>query len=251
MINKQLRTILLTAIGLMLLTFCVPVDSSSLSLQHLLHPTRTFLHGDASVTPPIARVTPAIIQVTEVGIPLTGTIMIDRKGGTPYPTLAAMDMPIMQLRPDFIQAVAPKEYRKVPLDLYNDIPEGIVGYGIGAFDLGISSSLEPGYQSAICVRPLARLLVQEGDDFGSTRKNEEMFKERMELFVDGEVREMTQPTIDKGLLEVVGNWETVWIEGADYCWAVSLDIGSHKVTFRYHQTSGNIREYTWYFEIVD
>lgn len=149
MVNQQSRKILLTIIGLMLLTFCAPVDNSPISFQP----------------------------------------MSDQKGVTLFPTLATMVMPTVELRPDFIQAVAPKEYRIVPLGLYSYVPEGIAGYGIGAFDLDIPSSLEPGYQSTICVRPLARLLVQEGDDFGSTREKEEKFKERMDLFVDGEMKE--------------------------------------------------------------
>ncbi len=233
--------VLLTLMSLILLTACASGEVLQISTQQAL------TDSPPQSSESISTVTAHVMQATRVTIPITETRAIDLTVITPYPTFMAMTMSVLEPRPYFIQAVAPKEYRIVPLGLYNYIPEGTIGYGIEAFDLDIPSSQIPAYQSSVCVRPLAELLVQKGDDFGGTRGNEDKFKGRMDLLVNGELKDGVQSS--GGVLSRTDGWETVWIEGADYCWKVPLGTGQHQVTFRFHQTSGDIQEYTWYFEI--
>lgn len=175
---------------------------------------------------------------------------------TPIPTLSKMEMEIVEPRPDFIRALRPPEYYVVPLSLYNLNPEGLIMHRILEYDPSNLESYKYGYQSSICVNPLMKLLVQEGD-FLSLAGNPtgEYTEERLELVVDGTfVDSEIQGTF--GILagkstRVPEGPRTSYVENVDYCWKVPLNVGQHEATFRFFQTSGDIQSYTWYFEISD
>ena len=172
------------------------------------------------------------------------TLMATQGESTLIPTLAKMSLPTLLPRPNYIQVVGPEEYTVVPIALYNYFPVGVVGHGIDS-----SGSLEQGFQSSICVRPLLEPLVQKGDDF-----DEQEIWDRMELLADGEVMNAYLQVFSRGLPAIpkpespLGS-DTRWIEGGDYCWYAPLGIGHHEVIFRFRQTSGDVQEYIWYFEI--
>lgn len=180
---------------------------------------------------------------------------------TPIPLLK-MEMTVLEDRPEFINAVRPPEYYRIPLSLYNYQPEGLVFHKVRDYDLADLSSIEYGFQSSICINLFALPLIQEGDRLGVGSEiigevvveTEEM-TDRMELFVDGRSVE-TGASEQSGILFVLPTQEpkgprTDFVEDGDYCWKVPLNVGIHEVAFRFHQTSGNIKAYTWHFEIVE
>lgn len=188
-------------------------------------------------------------------------ISIERQP-TPIPTLEKMDMLVVEHRPEFIRAIRPPEYYRIPLSIYNYQPEGLVMHKVQDYDPANLSSIEYGFQSSICVNLFAQHLAQEGDMLiGGTGIRDavevemEGMEDRMEILVNGRLVE-TDIISQYGLPFRVPTREpesphTSFLDGADYCWKVPLSAGEHEVTFRFHQTSGDIKEYTWYIEIVN
>lgn len=156
-----------------------------------------------------------------------------------------MERQPVQPRPNFIQAVSPEEYTIVPVDLYNYSPSDI--------KVVKSATGDPkdGYQSTICLRLSGEPLAQEGDDL---TKDGEMGK-RMGLYVNDVQMKITN-SVQAGVPVITmpkdpNEIQTSWIEGDDYCWKAPLRPGEHKVVFTFRQTSGNLLEYIWYFEISE
>jgi hypothetical protein len=167
---------------------------------------------------------------------------------TPVPTLETIETPVLEPRPDFIQAVGPEEYSIVPKALYDLVLEGSVGYSITKSLLG--------FKSSICVRPLLRPLIEQGDYFEDSDIGEQMIWDRMALLVDDEPMEAHGIVYNGGLparppSDSPMRGDTAWIEGGDYCWKAPLEVGRHQVTFQFRQTSGKVAEYSWVFEISE
>lgn len=166
-----------------------------------------------------------------------------RESPPPAATLGIMEMAPIQPRPLYIQAIGPEEYSVVPLDLFNYIPKGQENVGMAVGDP------EDGYQSTICLLLSGETLAQEGDDLSQ----DGIMVERMALLVNNEPME-TVNSIQMGIPTVrmsdeVDGIRTIWVEGEDWCWHAPLGPGQHRITFKFRQTSGDIQEYTWFFEI--
>jgi hypothetical protein len=173
---------------------------------------------------------------------------------TPVPTLVKMENAIVEPRPNFISALTPPEYYIVPISLYNYHPEGVFMLGVSDYDPMAPDSYEFGFQSSICIKPRIELLIQQGDIFVQRNQEGERLEERMELFINGKLVEAGVAGIAGGLIydqptQEPQSLRTIGIIGAGYCWKVPLSVGQHEVTFRFHQTSGDIKTYTWHFEI--
>lgn len=185
-------------------------------------------------SPPASFATPQIAEVTR----------IVGEEARPMPTLPPfhmMDVAPIQPRPDFVQLVGPLEYSIVNSDFYHLTPEGVGG-------IRITGTVRNGFQSAICVRPFIRELIQQGDNFGELP----ILWDRMTLLVDGEQKERYGSSgLGLSVWLSEEDQETQWIEGEDYCWFSPLQSGIHEVAFQFRQTSGDIQEYKWLFAIVD
>lgn len=178
--------------------------------------------------------TPQIAEVTRI-------IVEDVRPTPTLPPFPMMDVAPIQPRPDFVQLVGPLEYSIVHSDFYHLTAEGVGG-------IRITGTMRNGFQSAICVRPFIRELIQQGDNFSELP----ILWDRMTLLVDGEQKERYGSSglgLPVWLSEE--DQETQWVEGEDYCWFTPLQLGIHEVAFQFRQTSGDIQEYKWLFEIGD
>lgn len=214
-IHRQFRFILFYAIG-MLLTSCITPTSKSTA-------------------------TPSVTIVDFYPIPWYPYLT-----PTPIATLPKQNIPTLEARPNFIEAITPREYSIIPLSFYIHT------------EIGVEETLKTarignviGFASSICVRPFLEPLVQTGDNFLRSGK----IQERMELWIDNNLMEKHNFVL-YGLAVIPGpdsqlGDNTNWVEGADYCWKAPLTVGQHKAIFYFQQTSGDIQEYTWYFEISE
>lgn len=208
----------------------------------------------------LALIASSLLLLTTCTAPEVEPILVEREP-TPIPALVKMDMPVVEPRPEFINALRPPEYYRIPLSLYNYHPEGLVMHKVRDYDPANLSSIEHGFQSSICLDLFARLLAQEGDILtggtaiidGVEVEREEM-EDRMELLVDKNLVE-TEASTQYDILSFLPTREPesprTYFVSADYCWEVPLPVGKHEVTFRFHQTSGDMKTYTWYFEISE
>lgn len=184
-------------------------------------------------------------KTTETVVNKSKTIPVARPTlfPTPFPALAKMDIQPLQPRPEYIDRVSPEEYSIVPQDIYNGQPPG--GYFVPLLSV---PPLYYGYQSSICIKLLLSPLVQSGDIF----LDDESINERIELLVDSEVVPLNLNVLHFGLPVIDPATNRLgWINGDDYCWLANLEVGKHDILFRFHQTSGAVQEYRWYFEISE
>lgn len=161
---------------------------------------------------------------------------------TPMATLAKMNIVPLRPRPDYISEVSPEEYTVVPINIFQYRPEQITIVGMG--------SIEGGFRSTICVDLNLEPLVQKGD----TLTDYEGFSDRLFLSVNGEHMQLSDESLFRGVIN--GKTEndgtqTSWGTGNYLCWITPLDSGRHEVTFQFRQTSGEIQEYSWLFEISE
>jgi len=158
---------------------------------------------------------------------------------SPAPTSTPIVLPTAQPRPDFISKVGPEESSILSLETY----ETEYVHAIGM------RNLETGYASTVCVEPDLGYLVQKGDDFADM----ESVLGCIELRVDGEEREVADG-LDRLLdIEVLQDGEVYARFGGPYvfCWHAPVGVGVHLVSFQFRQTSGDIKEYTWYFAVTE
>lgn len=157
-------------------------------------------------------------------------------------TVAWIETPTYEERPEFIAAVSPPESVIIPFELYHHFSEASIGHGI--------VDIEDGFHSSICVRPSLRFLVQPGDIL----LDEHLIWERMDLLVNGAPMEAYNKVFQRGLpmgstSDGPARSDTAWIEGDTYCWKAPLEKGRWQATFQFRQTSGDVKTYTWNFEI--
>ena len=193
--------------------------------------------ASTSPTPtPVVDVVP-LEQVIVETVP-SSFVSANSEADSRFPT---MEIATVQPKPEFIDQINPPEYSIVPEE---------------AFTGKVENSLAPSageevrlFESAICLRPVMNELVEPGDDFS----NRQGPVDRMKLLVDGNDWGEATKTYD-GLLSIPDEDGTTFTVGADFCWWVPESfnlLGRHEVTFRFTQTSGNVKEYTWYFEVVE
>jgi hypothetical protein len=145
----------------------------------------------------------------------------------------------IQPRPDFIRAVGPEESSVVPLRVYRA--------GGGTIVLQVRSA-ETGYASSICVEPAIGYLLQAGDFFHTA----DSVLERIEFQVDGIERPVDQWWDGEVAHEMVQDGRIVASFGGPYvfCWKAPVGVGTHLVSFRFRQSSGDIQEYSWAFAVT-
>jgi hypothetical protein len=158
-------------------------------------------------------------------------------GPTPPRTLS----PAVQSRPEFVIGVSPEEGSAIPVKIYEHVgAEQPVGL----------HSRESGYATTVCVDFSLSPLVQRGDNLVDTIS----IQERVELVIDGwTAGDVTSGIVwgPEGEAGPRDNPDTFWSERQTYCWHAPLDVGIHQARFRFHQTSGELREYAWHFTITD
>lgn len=171
----------------------------------------------------------------------TTTVVIVNPERIPFPspeptvTFPSMDTSNQNItynsRPDFIDWIKPPEYAIYPLSLYDvQLPSGV-------------RTIPP--PSSVYVVPNLEVLMEPGDDFSD--RNIRTVIERMELSINDE--RIGIPNGSYGGLVSIGPTGNEWVDGIQYYWTIPLSIGQYKAEFRFHQTSGNIQEYIWHFEI--
>lgn len=166
----------------------------------------------------------------------------------PANDVGKMDVPTVHARPTYIKEIAPEEYFVIPYALYNkEPPPEIIAVGPG--------SVEEGFRSNLCLEIDLKLLVQKGDNLS----NFEQISPHLKLFVDGQEitdfgTSLFRSTLAYADFEVENDFQTAqtrWITGTNFCWIVPLTPGTHEALFQFHQTSGDVQEYRWQFEISE
>ena len=142
-------------------------------------------------------------------------------------------------RPDFIIDIGPHENDQISLAFYNGKTEGVIS-------LEIEGLKQHGYGGTMCVKPDMLMLVQGGEAWAEIHAIEE----RMGLIVN---EKKMANIFSMGRSVIVSNLDlpnTEWLEGMTYCWFVPLEVGVHQAEFSFVQSSGDVKNYSWQFEIV-
>ena len=162
---------------------------------------------------------------------------------TVVPTLARMELIPAQPSPSFVDEISPPEYAVVPQNVYDRRLENTQVNAMG--------TIEDGFRASICIDLNLEPLVQQGDDFSRS----DIGSDRVALFANGLPMELSTERLSKSVLimedteKSIEEW-TLYPVGIEMiCWKAPLKIGVHEVLFAFKQTSGDIQEYTWYFEI--
>lgn len=140
-------------------------------------------------------------------------------------------------RADFILDLFPKENSKFSYAFYHAKS--------GAINLVVEDAEKIGYESSICIDPYFPVLIQRGDNW---QINDMM--ERMRLVVnEKEIKDVVASgnTVSASLADIP---DTEWVDGASYCWLVPLEVGTHQAEFSFMQSPGDVKSYSWQFEII-
>ncbi len=155
------------------------------------------------------------------------------------------NVPIPTARPrlNFVEDTAPSESQILSKSVYEgwqDEPRG---------QLEDWEDLE-GYRSDVCLKVRTGLLAQNGDDFS----DDSTFEKRVKLFVDDlESEHLRAFSTSIELINVGDKDGNVLIRGVmprAICGRYDLKPGVHEVLFQFRQTSGDILEYRWQFELT-
>ena len=174
-----------------------------------------------------------------LGIVLAALASCERLVELKKPGITRSALPTLQPRPEFIIRVSPEESSRVPWWVYKGEFVKVIGF----------HQAKDGFASMVCVEPHLEALVQDGDHFISNTVDE-----RMELIVDGIPRSSTTGLVrgsrayklkDLESREVLSSCPSFY----SLCWSAPVGRGIHQVTFRFRQTSGDVQEYAWQFEI--
>ncbi|WP_420631649.1 hypothetical protein [Candidatus Leptofilum sp.] len=154
-------------------------------------------------------------------------------------------------QPNFVQKVSPQEFESIPLSIYSaDLTDeyyertGIIVYSA----LG---SRRFGFKSKVCIEIRLGVLAQVGDDFSE----DSSISERIKISINNE--DLTDITAGHSSLELIniGNLEGEILKrgvgDAVACGKALLAPGLQEVTFEFQQTSGEIKSYSWQFELTE
>jgi hypothetical protein len=161
--------------------------------------------------------------------------------GCSSPFITPTPLPTVEPRPPFIRGISPEESMVVPRKRYEDDSNIIRGL----------REEKHGYASNICISLDLGHLTEPGDNL---LERETLFN-RTELVVDDTVLAHQDGLLQGGELVTLYKADNPEL-GATYgalnviCWDAPLGIGVHKAVFRFFQTSGNVKEYSWYFAIT-
>jgi hypothetical protein len=154
-------------------------------------------------------------------------------------------IPTARPRPDFVLETAPSESQVLPVSLY-EAQRSFPGLLADQWD-----DID-GYDSSVCLKVETGSLAQEGDDFRDD--SDSTMKNRVTMIIDDME---AQATYVAGILlqrinVVDGDGQPVkmGVEPRLICSIVVLEPGVHEVLFQFRQTSGDILEYRWHFELT-
>ena len=151
------------------------------------------------------------------------------------------DVPTPDIFPSFILEVSPMPSTTIPFDLF--IKSANPGK---SFFMGWENNESLGYDASVCVRyNLTPLLIGASDRFIKYRT----------MLIDGKTAVPLGGASTEMLCQHVteDGTTTPWdCNEHAVCWESPFQIGLHKATFQVHfRTSGEVQEYTWYYEIVE
>ncbi|MCL4872069.1 MAG: hypothetical protein KJ063_24170 [Anaerolineae bacterium] len=135
--------------------------------------------------------------------------------------LTALENATIQPRPEFINTVFPKELEIIASDMF---------------------------ERKICVDLLTGPLIQPNDHLSYSD-----IYERMSLTINGEYKDLLEEdNIVRPMLATDEVNNMSYPAGPFWsCWRAILASGIHEVKFSFRQTSGDVKEYTWYFELSE
>jgi hypothetical protein len=154
-------------------------------------------------------------------------------------------IPTARPRPDFVLETAPAESQVLPVSLY-EAQRSFPGLPADQWD-----DID-GYDSSVCLKVETGSLAQKGDDFRDD--SDSTMKNRVTMIIDDME---AQATYVGGILlqrinvlDIDGQPVMMGVEPRLICGLVVLEPGVHEVLFQFRQTSGDILEYTWHFELT-
>ncbi|NJN53521.1 MAG: hypothetical protein HC804_01475 [Anaerolineae bacterium] len=150
-------------------------------------------------------------------------------------------LPTIQARPSFVLETLPRESQVLRLSEFEAIGEPI--------ELVDDWDTVTIYDSQICLK--IDNYAQAGDDFTDPVK----VVERVTLLVDSKpVDEIGAGGVTLEAIRVVDSDGQILMQGVGpqlVCGKTDLQIGFHEVMFQFRQTSGNLLEYQWKFELTE
>ncbi|MCA9932428.1 MAG: hypothetical protein KC415_00785 [Anaerolineales bacterium] len=155
-------------------------------------------------------------------------------------------LPTIQPKPDFVLEVSPPESMSIPYGIYRFQHPDIIAYGL----VDLEDAWNYGYKSEICVDVDLGELVQPGDNLAL----DDDTRERFQLIVDGNIILVEGSRGYSGgvlVLDSLTDFETTWGTYTIFCWFAPLEPGTHEVTLKFQQTSGDIQAYSWQFALTN
>lgn len=143
--------------------------------------------------------------------------------------------------PTFILRSVPQADAVITLEIYEYKEPNTI-------DIGLPG--EGGYDSNVCVKIDIGEVIQPGDDL----TNAEVILDRLTLRVDNQqFTQVSRWSQEEILVEYqLGNESkpAISLGPISVCWHVELSSGLHQANLQFRQTSGDIKEYTWYFSLI-
>lgn len=161
---------------------------------------------------PLLIIFSCIIALVKCGFETTPTFESDHVLPTPQPT------------PGFIRDLSPKPSEIILFDLFLTGKSQTVG------QLGLDLSGRP----TVCIKY----------NFTSFDSQNTSLVKYMTLLIDG----FSVSRIGSLVLE---SNVCISCDNVRRCWEARFDSGIHEVVFQLHLKSGEVEEYTWYYEIVE
>lgn len=160
-------------------------------------------------------------------------------------------LPSPQVRPSFVLDVSPQESQELPLSLFEaDLTEEYLAQ-TGIFVEPMWGNDNTGYKDQICIEVDLVHLGQDGDDFSESST----LAARGQFLVDNAVlSDLLAGHSVLTLINVIDDQGNTTIRGvgpAIFCGTVELSAGIHEVIFQFHQTSGDVKSYKWYFALTE
>ncbi len=150
-------------------------------------------------------------------------------------------LPATQSRPNFVLDTLPKESQILHLSEFE-----ITGEPIELVD---NWETVTAFSSQICIK--IDNYAQVGDDFSDSFE----IVDRVTLQVDDKpVDEIGATGVTLEAIRVLDSNGQVLMEGIGpklICGKVNLQTGNHEVFFQFRQTTGNLLQYQWVFELIE
>ncbi|MEM7117216.1 MAG: hypothetical protein AAF614_32585 [Chloroflexota bacterium] len=154
-------------------------------------------------------------------------------------------LPTIEPRPDFVRKVSPPESMAIPYDTYHYKHPDFTTYGL----VDIETARELDYKSEICLDIDLGELVQPGDNLAM----DDATSERFQLIVNrGEILAEASNGLGGAVLVTDStDPKSTWEHYTIFCWFVPLELGTHELTLKFQQTSGDIQKYSWQLALTN